>query len=545
MSWECAPGQHIRNALFHAVQRRAANVADALLRCGDFVDINAVNSAGMTPLHFAVQIQNVPDLVSTLLHHKAAVNKTDKDGRTALMHAARIGNVWAVEHLLEAHADIDMCDIRDRTALAYAIENSHTGITKLLLEHGADVHVRGRLPAKELPGLDGWTRHVCLVGSKSMYAVAVAHANYEVIALLRDKHSIVAADEQLSVLCAAIYSGDAALVQQQYEAGAKPHDWTAPMLLAIAVGNLAIVQQLVQYGADVNSRQKYTPLEGALRGGDPDVVDLLIASGADVTIATAKGNLPLVHVYKTHGPNLPPAWRHVTHALATAMHARGPMTANVLNSRDANRKTVLMHAVACGDARAVECLLRCAPQCNIRGKDGCTALHMAVCNGDVGIVRILVASRALAPEARVTRSGKKRRKTQAQPITPTPTDCNIDAADHVGITPLMLAVRHLQTEIVDVLLQAGADINAASANKFTVRAGACRHLVRFKRLYMGERRCQCYLRSGDSQCAVRSFSTVGQPYSDEGRVRVDACVSRCLGLNSATCLVSSRPERDY
>jgi ankyrin repeat protein len=72
-------------------------------------------------------------------------------------------------------------------------------------------------------------------------------------------------------------------------------------------GNLDQVQQLVESGADVNHRTKHdgpselnfgtfwgeTPLHVAAVRGDKEMIEALLAGGADQTIKTAKGETPL------------------------------------------------------------------------------------------------------------------------------------------------------------------------------------------------------------------------------------------------------------
>lgn len=72
-----------------------------------------------------------------------------KGGATALMDAAEKGHVGVVTILLHAmKAEVDARDNMGRNALVYALLNPDDGkakaITRLLLDHGADVNVRGK-----------------------------------------------------------------------------------------------------------------------------------------------------------------------------------------------------------------------------------------------------------------------------------------------------------------------------------------------------------------------------------------------------------------
>lgn len=61
-------------------------------------------------------------------------------GATALMTAARDGDLPTVQRLLAANCMVDQRDHAGRTALSYAAAEGHGDIVRLLLEHGAKVN---------------------------------------------------------------------------------------------------------------------------------------------------------------------------------------------------------------------------------------------------------------------------------------------------------------------------------------------------------------------------------------------------------------------
>lgn len=81
---------------------------------------------------------------SVLVAHKANVNQTDDEGRTALIAASYMGHGEIVEHLLDNGAEINHQDADGRTALSVAalcVPNSegYAKVVNILLERGADV----------------------------------------------------------------------------------------------------------------------------------------------------------------------------------------------------------------------------------------------------------------------------------------------------------------------------------------------------------------------------------------------------------------------
>lgn len=75
--------------------------------------------------------------ITELISQGADVNAKSKNGRTALMFAARYGFETTVRILLAHHADVNIKDNNGVTALSDATVNRHNAIATLLKEHGA------------------------------------------------------------------------------------------------------------------------------------------------------------------------------------------------------------------------------------------------------------------------------------------------------------------------------------------------------------------------------------------------------------------------
>lgn len=115
-------------------------------------DVNKPSKVGWTPLISAAFDSNRDyicrdDLLRLLLANGAEVNRTMRDGDTALTCAAQVRCLDAVKILLEHKADINARTKFGYSALLYAVE--HVGdehekaieLVKYLLEHGADPNV--------------------------------------------------------------------------------------------------------------------------------------------------------------------------------------------------------------------------------------------------------------------------------------------------------------------------------------------------------------------------------------------------------------------
>lgn len=70
------------------------------------------------------------------------VNAVDRHGHTALMQAAKAGEVEAVKDLLHRGAALDARSEKGKTALHYAAAHGHVEVVRLLLEKGAEIDAR-------------------------------------------------------------------------------------------------------------------------------------------------------------------------------------------------------------------------------------------------------------------------------------------------------------------------------------------------------------------------------------------------------------------
>ena len=83
----------------------------------------------------------------------ADIEARDRHGQTALMNAARDGQVAVVRLLADRGADLNHRAKFGLTALMLAIIRGHTEVARVLVEAGADVTLRG----SGAPGFNGKT----------------------------------------------------------------------------------------------------------------------------------------------------------------------------------------------------------------------------------------------------------------------------------------------------------------------------------------------------------------------------------------------------
>ena len=119
--------------LMLAVQHNNMPAVQILLQHG--ARASSPNDAGLTALHFAVQ---APEIMKLLLAQKSLVDPRAA-GRTPLSYAAEKGTPEVVGMLLDAGAQVNLCDASGKTPLFYA---QNVEIMQRLLAAGAGFAVK-------------------------------------------------------------------------------------------------------------------------------------------------------------------------------------------------------------------------------------------------------------------------------------------------------------------------------------------------------------------------------------------------------------------
>lgn len=129
--------------LHHAAALGRTKAAALLIRAG--ADLQAKTTSDATPLWFAAAGGHAS--TARLLVRKGADLQVRDDGGGTVLHAAVFsGNGAVVSYLLNKRQGglIEARDNKDRTPLTLAVIQGHRGVIEILLEAGADLHVRGR-----------------------------------------------------------------------------------------------------------------------------------------------------------------------------------------------------------------------------------------------------------------------------------------------------------------------------------------------------------------------------------------------------------------
>ncbi|KAF7592111.1 hypothetical protein BBP40_000659 [Aspergillus hancockii] len=476
---------------------------------------------GKTPLHIACNVHNPYDAVKILLDSGAHVNPPQDSARlTPLQWAVNNREVEVVRLLLDTGADPNCFTTSKKgTALQMACRNSDKDeMVELLIAAGADIESRSgyRYDAKEYFESSDEESDICSMDDswdvaqsscfcfQSPILIAAENENWEAVQLLLEegaagnpslrKCTVQAFKEELDCqlwhwpavftpLQAAIRAQNITMTRMFLSAGAhidaRPRNKYGHTALQIAamMGNERLIQILLRKGANINAAASVyhgrTALQAASMHLDTAPLSLLLKEGAEVNappaeesgrtalqVAVGAGNIEGVRILLDAGAavNTVPSRTTEMSALQEATQIRDPLVRNEIvhlllragahtePPKGQEEHAALHTAVGEGDLEMTEMLLRkgASPNClltagaavNHRWEStwfaNVTALQAAVHSRNIDIVQMLLEWGA---------------------------DVNAPANEKGGQTALQIAVSQNYFEMVELLVQKGADIN--------------------------------------------------------------------------------------
>jgi ankyrin repeat protein len=185
------------------------------------------------------------------------------------VRAARVGDVIAAEHLIEAGADVNSTYPGHMTALMAAAAASQPEIAAALIAAKPNLTLRDRL------------------GRNALWFAAAAGNEQILDLLLASGVPVDSTPNQLSPLFAAVQSGHADAVEHLLHKGLSPEvknvAGDTPLIAAAALGDVAVVKALLDGGATVDAQNAVgnTALIVGTREGHVEVCKVLLKAGAD------------------------------------------------------------------------------------------------------------------------------------------------------------------------------------------------------------------------------------------------------------------------
>ena len=419
-------------ALHWAVLRDQYESASLLLDKG--TDPVALNRNGISPLFLAVQNGN-EKIVSLLLDAGADPNTVSESGETILMTAAHTGVPEVADLLIRNGALIDYPDPDfNQTALMIAIREGHTDMVSMLIRYGANVDARTRV-GQESPYLPPCKGTGCGSEGVGINRSGVPHRGERF-----DKKG-----GMTPLLYAArdgLHEPARLLLENGANIETREANGITPLLMALLNNQLQVAYLLIDYGAELNVDDFYgrSPLFAAVdyrnldmnseQEDDPQdnyvdrepilaMIQHLLEAGADVNARTKEW---------------PPEKKWL-------------YTLNDVSWVDMTGQTPFIRASAAGDIPVMELLLAHGADPHITTFEGTTALMAAAG------VNWTVAQTYTVSEEALLEAVKMNVDLGA----------SVNAANSMGLTPLLGAANRGSNSIIRYLAAQGADLNVKDA----------------------------------------------------------------------------------
>uniref|UniRef100_A0A1X7UGM1 Uncharacterized protein n=1 Tax=Amphimedon queenslandica TaxID=400682 RepID=A0A1X7UGM1_AMPQE len=440
-------------ALMFASANRHHQVVELLLSKDP--DINIQDNNRTTALMLASLVGH-HQVVQLLLSKDPDINIQNKDGWTALMYASTNGHHQVVELLLSKNPDINIQNNNGGTALMFASANRHHQVVELLLSKDPDINIQDN---------DGWTA--------LMLASLVGHHQVVQLLLSKDPDINFQNNDGGTALMAASEAGHHQVVELLLS---KDPDINiqdiiygrTALILASNKGHHQVVELLLSKNPDINIRNNdgWTALIYACRNGHHQVVELLLHKNPDINSQNSGTSLITIYIvcsdFTIVGFTSPDECARLLDQFSssnfiTILELLLDYHPNHIHTIDGKEYHSLGVAALFNNFDAVAV---CMKKCDITPEDIISAISLA-CNGGHSSM-IMHLSEKIS-----TLSNNERKSLVAAAEGDLGTLISMiyevgmspDTPLVAGITPLMIAASCGHIELVDTLIQAGADVN--------------------------------------------------------------------------------------
>ncbi|XP_052389010.1 serine/threonine-protein phosphatase 6 regulatory ankyrin repeat subunit B-like isoform X1 [Carassius gibelio] len=463
-----------QTALHIAVENCKSEVVQMLLGFGANVQLRG-GKARETPLHIAARVKEGEQVAEMLLKSGADVNAEQENGESAMHVAARHGALQMIRALIQEGGDVTWKSKVGENPLHVAVRHCHAHVVEEILNslsnerssQDAELCVREGNQKGETP--------LHLAAELRSDAVHQVDEDTRIIKILMEHHADVTAVTRQSGETPLHYNarvGNTAVLQEmlsnvpsnQLQTAINKHaknGWS-PLLLAAEQGHTEVVKILLQNNArvDVFDEEGKAAIHLAAEQGHQDIVDILLAHNAFVNTKTKLGLTPL-HLsaqsgsaqlvrllVETHQASVDAlSLKKQTPLHLAAFSGQLDVCSSLLNLKaditatDIQNQTPLHLAVENDHSEVVKLFLRHQPKlAQLANMEGATCTHIAAAKGSVAVIKELL----LFTQGPVTLNNKAK-----------------------GLCPLHLAAAGGNTEVVKVLLDAGASVTEEDTDGMT------------------------------------------------------------------------------
>lgn len=415
-------------ALMWAAYHSNSDMTRALLAAD--ADFKAANRLGVTPLLMACRLGSSA-IVELLLNAGADPKALYPGGETLLMAAAGAGDVEPVKLLLARGVDVNATEQgQHQTALMFAAIEGHLQVVQALLKGGANPNLAAKVATLSRASMGDtgrdWVTHPSGGLTALMFAVREGHVDVANALIDAGANLNASNPDGLTALLMAVINDHLDLAAHLIDKGANPNDGS--LYEAIQVHNrrttetngdasrprlwhpntltpLDLIARMLEKGADPNRVARHqlyfagaggggsagivppaneTPFARALRAQDVASLRLLLAKGANPSVAIEGSGLPLAVAMGAAGqrrgffsigvpsPYHFPSERSAVAAVKLLLDAGADVDATNATGDTA------AHAVAqIGDIAMIQLLADHGAKLDVRDKAGLTPLDMA------------------------------------------------------------------------------------------------------------------------------------------------------------------------
>lgn len=376
-----------------------------------------------------------------------------------LFAAIKAGDFEQVYQLLTSGVSANSKDAQKQHPLVLAASLGNVEIVKLLLQAGADIHAKSAIAP--IPQLKPAVSTPSTPGSASLGAMM-----NEVLGEAPAEAKEFYAGFQQFVQTFSAPGSENLLVEAELATETEPGSEDTALIAAIAQNHLEVVKILLAAGAEVNPKVWYDtpPLQVAAHQGNPEIVRALIAAGADLhrgfdffplDEAASRGHIEVIKVLIAAGADV--------------------------NQADEDGGTALMTAAYCGYLEVVKLLVAAGADVNAWGS-GDTALLRAAAGGQKIVYDFLypLVSEDIRQrgEKEIDKGIKRKEREQNQAVekfieaamegkvnlvkAAIAEGIDINAIGANGQTALMYAAHYAHLPVLQVLIDAGVDLDILS-----------------------------------------------------------------------------------